>query len=116
MSNPYIGTERQAKNDMSRNAADHHAEPWLDYEVDVLLEWDQTEETLDDLAEVLGRTREACRQRFYQTLKGAVGTGRTVRVTVTTTTTTTTTQTETYAVCPACHFELPASGTCGICE
>lgn len=59
--------ERQARNDKSRNHAKHYAEPWLDDEVELLLQWDGTEEELALTAEVLGRTIEACRQMFYVT-------------------------------------------------
>lgn len=82
--------ERAAHNDASRSTADHHQEPWSGEELETLTElWDGTEETLADLAEILGRTIEACRQRYYETRKGlGAGSKRTVTHTVTTTTTT----------------------------
>lgn len=57
---------RREANDASRNTARHHAEPWSDDELDQLTGyWDGTEETLVEIAELLGRTVEACRQRYY---------------------------------------------------
>lgn len=53
-------------NDMSRNTARHHTEPWTAEETDLLREcWDGTEETLIEISEALGRTIEACRQKYY---------------------------------------------------
>ena len=58
--------ERQVLNDLSRNTAEHYAEPWSAEEVDFLREfWDGTDETLAEIAEALGRTIEACRQKHY---------------------------------------------------
>jgi hypothetical protein len=62
---PYIGSERQAQNDRSRNTATHHGEPWLDFEDDILLAWSGLEAELVVAAELLGRTVEACRQRYH---------------------------------------------------
>jgi hypothetical protein len=57
---------RQAVNDASRNKANHHALPWSCEEVELLREiWDGTETTLQEIAETLGRTIEACRQKYY---------------------------------------------------
>ena len=56
------------KNDASRNRAEHHAEPWTEYDDEVLQDmWTarHTEEELAEIAEALGRTIEACRQRYY---------------------------------------------------
>ena len=78
-------TERLARNDESRNRATHHREEWDGDEIALLLTWDQTAEELVVMAELLGRTIEACRQRFYQTLRGEV-TSVTVKKTVCTTT------------------------------
>ena len=79
--------ERKAVNEASRNRAKHHAEPWLGYEDELLLAWDGSEDELIDLSEMLGRTIEACRQRFYVVRRNP---GRRVvehRETTTTTTT-----------------------------
>lgn len=107
----YAESARREANELSRNKASHDKEPWLDYEIEVLLEWDQTDDGLTDAAELLGRTREACRQRYYDTLAGRCSTARNVRVTVTRTTTTCTTTEEEYRVCSVCYLELPAAET-----
>jgi len=66
--------ERAARNDESRTKASQHAEPWTGEELDFLLtEWnDGSEETLAIVAEILGRTIEACRQRFYEGRRGHI--------------------------------------------
>lgn len=112
----YIGSERQHANDESREAASRNKEPWEGFELSILLEWDRTESGLDEVAELLERTREACRQRFYDTLAGRTKGGTHVTVTTTTTRVTRTRTVESYEVCPSCHFELPASKVCGFCE
>lgn len=84
MPRPKDYQERQAVNDKSRTGAEHHSEPWEGYEQELLMEWDGTEGQLLDLAEMLGRTVEACRQRYYTTRKGNT---RSVTRRVTTTTT-----------------------------
>ena len=58
--------DRKQRNDLSRNAAKHHGEPWTSEETEILAElWDRTEESLEEIAALLGRTVEACRQKFY---------------------------------------------------
>jgi hypothetical protein len=64
---------RKERNEASRNKAGHYAEPWLGWELDLLMQWDGTEAELEDLAELLGRTIEACRQHFYITRKEGQG-------------------------------------------
>lgn len=59
---------RKAHNEETRAYAEHHTEPWTFEEQEVLMLWSGKESELDDVAELLGRTREACRQRYY-TLK-----------------------------------------------
>lgn len=81
---------RREVNDESRNRAEHHGEPWTGYEIDLLMQWDGSESELLDLSEMLGRTVEACRQRFYETRSGKVRTPRPSRRSVTRTVTTTT--------------------------
>lgn len=78
--------DRQRANDASRNQADHHTEPWADAELEVLRMWNgHADSELDALAEVLGRTREACRQKFYLDRKEpSNGRPKGNRVTVTT--------------------------------
>lgn len=61
---------RLEKNEASKNHAEHYREPWLDHEVELLLQWDGSDSELSDLAELLGRTREACRQRYYESRSG----------------------------------------------
>lgn len=100
----YTESERRAANERSRNAASHDKEPWLDYELEVLLEWDRTDEGLTDVAELLGRTREACRQRYYDTLAGRNRSSATYRVESTTTVRVT-------RVCSACYIELAPAET-----
>lgn len=58
--------ERLRRNDASRNKASHHTEPWTTEELEQLHGfWDGTNETLAEIAELLGRTIEACRQMYY---------------------------------------------------
>lgn len=75
--------DRQRRNDESRNKAEAHKEPWSAEEAELLAEWDGTEEELATIAELCGRTIEACRQRFYSQRRGHVVT-HTVTVEVTT--------------------------------
>lgn len=90
--------ERLARNAESKVMAEHDREPWSADEIEFLHEFftdakgDPTEER--EVAEALGRTIEACRQRFYESRKGK---GRVINTKVTTTTTTTkTVSTSTY--------------------
>lgn len=60
--------ERQARNEESRNRAELHRQPWTEYEDQLLQDlWTttHTEEELAQIAEALGRTIEACRQRYH---------------------------------------------------
>lgn len=61
---------RLAKNEESLNKATHHREVWEADELALLLTWDQTNAELEVMAEILGRTIEACRQRFYDVKAG----------------------------------------------
>jgi hypothetical protein len=57
---------RKAANEESRTRAEHYREPWEDFEVELLEEgWQDDEATLPEIAELLGRTIEACRQKHY---------------------------------------------------
>lgn len=58
-------SQRAAANDESRNHAAHHGEPWTSDEIEWVMAWDRTEDMLVEIAELLGRTIEACRQKFY---------------------------------------------------
>lgn len=52
-------------NDISRNKATHHMEPWSEEEHDMLQTfWGLA--SIGEIAEALGRTIEACRQRHYE--------------------------------------------------
>jgi hypothetical protein len=60
--------QRHDRNEQSRNAADYHRQPWTEYEDQLLQDlWTatHTEEELAEIAEALGRTIEACRQRYF---------------------------------------------------
>lgn len=57
---------RRQANDESRNKAEAHGEIWEAYEIELLEEgWSYDEATLPEIAELLGRTIEACRQKHY---------------------------------------------------
>lgn len=58
-------TERKRRNDEAKLRAEHDRQPWTTTEEEILLGWDRTEPELADLAELFGRTTEACRQHFY---------------------------------------------------
>lgn len=82
----YMKSERKRRNDRSSTRADHFRENWDEAEVELLLTWDRTESELTEMAEILGRTREACRDRYYSTIR-ARQTGPVQIFTRTTTTT-----------------------------
>lgn len=55
---------RKKVNEQSRNKAEDHRNLWSEDQVAYLLEfWDSA--TLEEIAEVVGRTVEACRQKYY---------------------------------------------------
>lgn len=57
--------ERLARNRDSLKDADKHREVWTDDEVTFLFElWKA--EPIEDIAAVLGRTIEACREKYYK--------------------------------------------------
>lgn len=61
----YYEQVRAPRNEVSRNSATKHKELWSEPEVETLTTlWDPSE--LETLAEMLGRTVEACRQKFYE--------------------------------------------------
>lgn len=75
--------ERSRRNAESQQSATAHREPWSEAELEQLVEfWDGTEGTLEEIAELLGRTIEACRQRYYIAVK-AEGQGTRTHVSVT---------------------------------
>ena len=68
----YDYTERQQANDASRTKATAHRELWEAFEIELLEEgWSDDESTLPEIAELLGRTIEACRQKHYDIRKNA---------------------------------------------
>ncbi len=57
---------RHEANEASRTRAAHHGEIWEAFEIELLEEgWSADEATLPEIAELLGRTIEACRQKHY---------------------------------------------------
>jgi hypothetical protein len=80
-------SDRLSRNAASKAKAEHDGEPWSNEELDWLRSWDGSAEYLEELAELLGRTIEACREQFYKDRRR----GQTTRVTVTETTTRTVT-------------------------
>jgi hypothetical protein len=82
---------RRRRNDEARNHADHHTYNWEPEEDEALLIlWappHHNEATLVELAEFLGRTTEACRQRYHLLIRGYVTRTTTTRTTTETTTT-----------------------------
>ncbi len=76
--------ERLRRNAESKEHAEHDGEPWSSDELEQLHGyWDGTEDTLAEIAELLGRTIEACRQRYYETRRGHIRVQRTITVTET---------------------------------
>lgn len=69
---------RQEANEHSRNTAEAHGEIWEAHEVELLEEcWSDVD--LPEIAETLGRTIEACRQKHYDIAKSAERQARTKR-------------------------------------
>jgi hypothetical protein len=80
-------SKRLRRNAASKATAINDGQEWSAEELDWLNSWDGTPEYLEELAELLGRTIEACRERFYKARRGQVT--RTTRTTTVTRTTTT---------------------------
>lgn len=87
MSGRGSNTERLRRNAESKAQAEHDREPWSSEELEWLATWDGTEGYLRELAELLGRTIEACRERFYKCRRAGTWTESTTTTTTTTTTT-----------------------------
>ncbi len=69
---------RQEANEASRTTAEAHGEIWEAHEIELLVEgWSETD--LPEIAELLGRTIEACRQKYYSIQREADYRGRTKR-------------------------------------
>lgn len=82
------GTERLAVNAVSKAHAEHDGEEWTAEQLEWLQSWDGTEEYLRELAELLGRTIEACRERYYvrrRTGDWSITTTKTIRTQTTVT-------------------------------
>ena len=79
---------RLARNAASKASAEHDTEPWTAEQLDWLQSWDGTEAYLAELAELLGRTIEACRQQYH--VRNRSGSWTTTTTTTFTRTTTTT--------------------------
>jgi len=62
---------RKSVNEKSKAAADHDKELWSADETELLMEG-EGEEDLIALAELLGRTVEACRQKRYEVKRSAL--------------------------------------------
>lgn len=69
--------ERLRRNDKSRNRAERFGEEW-DVQDDEFLQAFWKDEDEEEVAEALGRTIEACRQRFYIVRRGEVQPGQPV--------------------------------------
>lgn len=78
--------ERLRRNDESRARAKKHRELWSQDEIDVLMLWDRSDSELTAVAEMLERTREACRERYYLIRRGAIQFSERTMTTTTTTT------------------------------
>lgn len=76
---------RLAANAASKEFAEHDGEIWEQAEVELLLTWDGTEDELTEMGLILGRTREACRQKFYQEQRRPIKTVTRVRTETTVT-------------------------------
>ena len=75
---------RLARHAASKAKAENDGQPWGSDELDVLRMWDGSEAELAAVAELLGRTIEACRERFYKDRRGYQVTRTTTTVTRTT--------------------------------
>lgn len=76
----YSYAQRREANEASLAGAEHHAEIWEQHEVELLEEgWAADEATLPEIAELLGRTIEACRQKHYELARRVTTQARTKR-------------------------------------
>jgi hypothetical protein len=65
--------ERLARNAESKRHAERDGEGWTEHELEVLMLC-STDADFVDMAELVGRTIEACRQKFYITRRDGVTT------------------------------------------
>lgn len=103
-------SERLKRNAESKAYAQHDTEPWDADDIALLMQWDGSEDELVLTAELLGRTIEACRQRFYVTRNSIRGV-RVRRGVIHTVTTVEYTDVTSVDVCPNCWLVHPA-GQC----
>ena len=83
MSGPRDYRPRREANEASRLTAEAFGEIWEQHEVELLEEaW--SEATIEEIAETLGRTIEACRQKHYDLGRTAQRTVRTKQAKATT--------------------------------
>lgn len=59
-------TKRLQINAASKLTAEHDGEEWTAEQLEWLQSWDGTDAYLRELAELLGRTIEACREKFHK--------------------------------------------------
>lgn len=106
-------------------ALTNHATRWTVQEVEFLAEsWDGTEETLSAVAELLERTVEACRQRYYEWTWGRatvvvdkpLPSDRSGRSSRAHQTRTVKRDREPGKVCYSCWLELPLTEVCSYCQ
>jgi hypothetical protein len=79
-------TLRKQRNAESKAKAENDNQPWGSEELEWLQTWDGSEAYLAELGELLGRTIEGCRERFYKSKKNGWCVSTTTRTTPTTTT------------------------------
>lgn len=106
----YYASGRHERNIASKAWATRDGHPWSPEEERELLEyWNGQDETLlIETSEVLERTIEACRQRYYEILARGV---RTVQVEFTVTVH------RPVPTCPKCHMvDTMRGGRCVYCE
>lgn len=72
MPRPANYKDRKTVNEQSRNRADAHQELWSADEIELLMAFFGDESDLREVAEILKRTVEACRQKAYEVKRGVV--------------------------------------------
>lgn len=107
--------ERLIRNDASLPKATHHREPWSATEDEWLSLWAGGEAELAEIAEILGRTIEACRERFYKARRGMTP-DYVQRVTIERITIEHQVVYRPTDVCPVCFTVRAANGSCGCTE
>jgi hypothetical protein len=80
----WIHGGRHDQNEDTRPVAARCGSPWEDHEIEILLMWDRTHSSLNLIAEMLERTREACQNMYYRLTREQRGHVTVTRTTVTT--------------------------------